>query len=332
MSGELQGAKYCVGATCDETLAGNSAWGGTYPLGAIDAGATKTVKIRAQIKPSSTVSSIPNTASVSLQNPTDPSTANNSDTASTTVTRSADLKVLKTATATANAGEYVLYTVTVENLVQSDGTSAQLNDALSGELQGAKYCVGATCDETLAGNSAWGGTYPLGAIDAGATKTVKIRAQIKPSSTVSSIPNTASVSLQNPTDPSTANNSDTASTTVTRSADLKVLKTATATANAGEYVLYTVTVENLGQSDGTSAQLNDALSGELQGAKYCVGATCDETLAGNSAWGGTYPLGAIDAGATKTVKIRAQIKPSSTVSSIPNTASVSLQNPTDQRE
>ena len=62
------------------------------------------------------MANILNTASANSTT-ADPSTANNSDTASTTVTRWADLKVLKTATATANAGEYVLYTVTVETWV-----------------------------------------------------------------------------------------------------------------------------------------------------------------------------------------------------------------------
>src|SRR5207344_2644832 len=216
-SAELQGAKYCTGAACDP--AAGSSWSGSLALAGINAGDTTTVKIRAQIKPSSTVTTLSNTASVSGQSPTDPVAGNNSDTTSATVTREADLKVTKTGPVAAVAGTFVTYTVAVENLGPSDNSASTLNDTLSAELQGAKYCTGAACDP--AAGSSWSGSLALAGINAGDTTTVKIRAQIKPSSTVTTLSNTASVSGQSPTDPVAGNNSDTTSATVTREADLK---------------------------------------------------------------------------------------------------------------
>src|SRR5439155_1219926 len=239
------------------------------------------------IKPGSTVSSISNTATVSAQSPAAATAPNTSDTASTTVTRSADLAVTKTATATANAGENVTYVITVHNNGPSDGVSATLTDTLSTELQGAKFCVdsGPACNPAT--GSSWTGTLAVGPLASGDTETIRILAQIKPGSTVSSISNTATVSAQSPTDPTASNNSDTASTTVTRSADLAVTKTATATANAGENVTYVITVHNNGPSDGVSATLTDTLSTELQGAKFCVdsGPACNPAT--GSSWTGT---------------------------------------------
>src|SRR5213078_182745 len=174
--------------------------------------------------------------------------------------------------------------------------------------------------------SSWTGTNAVGALASGDTKTIRIVAQIKPSSTATSISNTATVSAQSPTDANSANDSAIASTTVTRSADLAVTKTATATANAGENVTYVITVHNNGPSDGTSATLTDTLSSELQGAKYCVDSVSPPcNPAAGSSWTGTNAVGALASGDTNALRIVAQIKPSSTATSISNTATVSAQ-------
>ncbi len=46
-------------------------------------------------------------------------------------------------------------------------------------------------------------------------------------------------------------------------------------ATAGDYLTYSLTVDNLGPSDNTVATLNDTVSAELQNATYCTGAACD---------------------------------------------------------
>src|SRR5207247_837291 len=290
-------------------------------------GATKTVRIRAQIKPSAAAGTLSNTASVGSQSPTDPNSANDSDSVNTTVSRSADLAVDKSGPATANAGEYITYRIDVTNNGPSDGTSAALTDTLSSSLQNATYCVdGASppCDPSS--GSSWSGPLAVGALNSGATKTVRIRAQIKPSAAAGTLSNTASVGSQSPTDPNSANDSDSVNTTVSRSADLAVDKSGPATANAGEYITYRIDVTNNGPSDGTSAALTDTLSSSLQNATYCVdGASppCDPSS--GSSWSGPLAVGALNSGATKTVRIRAQIKPSAAAGTLSNTASVGSQ-------
>src|SRR5204862_508945 len=72
--------------------------------------------------------------------------------------------------------------------------------------------------------------------------------------------NTASIATNATSDPDTSNNSSTSHTIVNRSADLKVTKTAAATATAGNDLTYTIKVENLGPSDNAGFTLTDVLA------------------------------------------------------------------------
>src|SRR5438445_519900 len=113
---------------------------------------------------------------------------------------------------------------------------------------------------------------------------------------MNSISKTNTVSAQSPADAVPGNNSDTASTTVTRSADLEVHKTATATANAGENVNYLITVKNNGPSDFSSATLTATLSStlSLHDALPISGPACNPAT--GSSWTGTLALGSILSG------------------------------------
>src|SRR5204862_254340 len=158
----------------------------------------------------------------------------------------------------------------------------------------------------------WGSTLAVGALNSGATKTVRIRAQIKPSAAAGRSEERRVGKARRPPGPTSGNDSDAVNTTVSRSADLAVDKSGPATANAGEYITYRIDVTNNGPSDGTSATLTDTLSSSsLQNATACVDAAsppCSPSI--GPAWGSTLAVGALNSGATKTVRIRAQIKPS----------------------
>src|SRR5439155_217810 len=340
LSSELQNATYCVdgASACDPAAAGALSWSGPLStLGAINAGSSKLVRIRAQIAPGSTVDSIDNTASLSAQSPSDPTSSNDTSAmVTTTFSPETDLTLSKSGPASAKAGNYINYVLTVSNNGPSNGASATLTDSLSSELQNAPYCVdgASACNPAAAGALSWSGTLSrLGAINAGASKVVRIRDQIKPGSTASSIDNSASLSAQSPSDPTSSNDtSSTVTTTVSRKADLAVSKSGPASAKAGNYINYVLTVSNNGPSNGVSETLTDSLSSELQNATYCVdgASACDPAAAGALSWSGPLStLGAINAGSSKLVRIRAQIKPGSTVDSIDNSASLAAQSPSD---
>src|SRR5207245_1601785 len=331
LSSELQNATFCVdtATTCDPST--GSAWTGSTSVGALASGDSKVVRIRAQIKPGSTATSITNQAHLAAQSPTDPiSTNDDSAVVTTTLSREADLAVTKTGPTSAVVGNYINYVVTVTNNGPSNGTSATLNDTLSSELQNATFCVdtATTCDPST--GSAWTGSTSVGALASGDSKVVRIRAQIKPGSTATSITNQAHLAAQSPTDPiSTNDDSAVVTTTLSREADLAVTKTGPTSAVVGNYINYVVTVTNNGPSNGTSATLNDTLSSELQNATFCVdtATTCDPST--GSAWTGSTSVGALASGDSKVVRIRAQIKPGSTATSITNQAHLAAQSPTD---
>src|SRR5439155_1199278 len=172
----------------------------------------------------------------------DPDSSDTSSTVTTTVSRKADLAVSKSGPASAKAGNYINYVLTVSNNGPSNGVSETLTDSLSSELQNATYCVdgASACDPAAAGALSWSGPLStLGAINAGSSKLVRIRAQITPGSTVGSIDNTASLSAQSPSDPTSSNDtSSTVTTTFSLEADLALSKSGPASAKAGDYVEY----------------------------------------------------------------------------------------------
>jgi hypothetical protein len=200
---------------------------------------------------------VPESAAVRFdeQGPRENDETNNACADTVTVANSADLKVTKTAPSNANAGDFVIYTIAVQNLGPSNIRRRRCLTRCSTEFQNATFCTGAACDPST--GSAWTGSTSLAGIAKRPRRTtVKIRAQIKPSSTVTSISNTASVSAQGrlpirfP-----GNDSSTVTTTVARAADLKVTKTAgTDPVIAGNNEVYTIKVDNLGPSDAGRLQ------------------------------------------------------------------------------
>src|SRR5262249_58795335 len=72
------------------------------------------------------------------------------------------------------------------------------------------------------------------------------------------ITNNATVAGQQ-TDPNTANNTASATTTVNGSTDLSITKTAPATVAAGQQFTYTLSVQNGGPSDATGVSVTDTL-------------------------------------------------------------------------
>ena len=77
--------------------------------------------------------------------------------------------------------------------------------------------------------------------------------------------NTATVSSST-TDPNTANDTDTETTTVQARADLSITKDDTPDpVTAGGALSYTITVNNAGPSDAQAVTVNDTLPGQLTG-------------------------------------------------------------------
>src|SRR3989442_533294 len=191
-------------------------------------------------------------ASVSAST-SDPNTANNTATESTTVTASADLAITKTGPAQVDAGTSFSYTLTVTNNGPSTATQIQVTDPPLGATITAVSANGGgftTCGFNSTTNTATcsGGSLAKNAV---ATITLTVTAP----SEGGAVTNAATVNAQQ-FDSNLANNtSPTVTTTVRAVADLAITKTGPAQVDAGTSFSYTLTVTNNGPSTATQIQV-----------------------------------------------------------------------------
>ena len=252
-----------------------------------------------------------NSASVSSTSPPEGSTSNNTDTVTQDVSQSADLSMTKTAPATAAAGNQITYTFVARNAGPSDAQGVVASDLLP---SGLTFVSGAGCTSSVNGSV----TCAVGTLPAGQSATFSITASTDPSLAPGTLINTAQVGSLTP-DPNNANDSSSASTNITTSADLSVSKSVVPDPLvAGGPATYTVIIHNAGPSDAQGVTLTDPIpAGVTIVDASTTGGSCS-LIAGV----GTCDLGTIPAGATFTVSADVVTDPSTT-GSVTNTANVS---------
>lgn len=199
-------------------------------VGAIAAGASKVFKIRAQIDPATSATSITNAASVSAQSPSDPvSTNDTSATVTTTLSRQADLEVTKTGpTSAVFVGDNLTYTIKVENLGPSVAANVSVSDTLPAGT--TKFSASGT-DWTCLGTA----TITCNRASLGVTTapdiTIVVTVDSYPAGGSLSNTATASSGTTEPTAGNNSNNSDTATTGVSK----RLTKLVYTGAQSGQY-------------------------------------------------------------------------------------------------
>jgi uncharacterized repeat protein (TIGR01451 family) len=209
-------------------------------------GQTRTITATYAIAAGFPGSSLANTATVTATTP-DPNGTNNSSTANSTILRSANLAISKSGPVGVVAGENATYTITVTN---NGGPSDALGVTVADTTPPGATFVSNNGDCLVA--------FPcnLGGLAVGQTKTITSTFTVGSGYAGSSISNTASV-FANGSDPNLGDNTATTTATVTRSANLGITKIGPAQVNAGENVVYTITVTNAGPSNATGVSVAD---------------------------------------------------------------------------
>jgi uncharacterized repeat protein (TIGR01451 family) len=199
------GSAFVSATTSQGTCSGTSTV--SCNLGTINSGSNATVTLKT--KPM-TAGTITNTASATA-NEADPDTANNTASATTTVNPAADLSITKTDSPDpVHQGQPLTYTIKVTNNGPSTATGVTLTDQFGKNAGfGSVTTTQGTC--SLKPQKALV-TCNLGDLASGSSATVTL--VVKPVMK-GTITNTAAVSATSPTDPNTANNSASTTTTVT---------------------------------------------------------------------------------------------------------------------
>ncbi len=180
---------------------------------------------------------------------TDPDGSNNTSSVVTSVTEQADLEVTKTGPASVNAGDTIIYTVEVVNLGLSDAESVVVTDTLPGT---GTFVSASDSGVESAGVVTW---PTIGTVAANDTVTYTVTFVAPASGSITNVSAVTSATA----DPDGSNNTSSVVTSVTEQADLEVTKTGPATASAGDTIVYTVEVVNLGLSDAASVVVTDTL-------------------------------------------------------------------------
>ncbi|MEU5159213.1 hypothetical protein AB0G74_06320 [Streptomyces sp. NPDC020875] len=177
----------------------------------------------------------------------------------------ADLSVTKTGSpATARAGDPVTYTVTVANSGANDVMGARMLDNVPGLTDVTWTCTaatGSTCIQTSGS-----GNTVLGASNLPRNGSVTYTIRGRASAVAGTYLNTATVyPPADRTDTNSANDSASATTTVTALADVSVTKTALGTGpvTPGQTFDYRVTASNAGPSGTSAVTITDTLPAGL---------------------------------------------------------------------
>ena len=238
-------------------------------------GASATITVTGTVSPSfEPGAALTNTASVAGSR-FDINRANNTATASGTLTTIGDVSVTKTfAPAEPVSGQNVTYTLTTVNAGPSEARDVRLTDPLDPET----IFVSATPGQGTCSVAAGVVDCVIGTLAPGATVVTTVVVQID-ADAVAVVQNSVSVTSSTP-DSDPTNNVDSTSFQPDIIADLAVTKTASAAqVAAGDPVDFTIAVRNLGTSDAVNAVLDDTVPAgfTVTGVTGPAGADCSFT-------------------------------------------------------
>src|SRR5437667_96839 len=217
-------------------------------------------------------------------------------------TAGADLSITKTdGVTTVTAGTSTTYTITLTN----NGPSTVPPGVVVKDTIPANT-TGSTSDSRCTIAAGVLTCTTSAALASSAATSFSLTLAVAPDYPGTTLTNTATIDSSPVSDPNTANNSASDTDTVTKSADLSILKTAPTSATSGTDITYTLTVTNNGPSTSSGGTVTDVLPA-LQVSFVSASAGCTNTAGTVSCTFGT-----LAPSATQTFSIVVHISPAAT--------------------
>lgn len=206
---------------------------------------------------------------------TDPTPAASTTTA--TVSRVADLEIVKAGPGSLATNQTINYTLTVVNRGPSNATGITISDIIPSQITGLLFTTSTVGNASVTSSNLTGNNLTVvGNIGSG-TDTIKVNIT-GIVSTSGTFTNIATVSLPGgQTDNNTANNSSSITTTASAQTDLIISKRGPAVVNVNDKITYQIEVTNLGVSDALGAIITDEVSADITNVTWTV-----EKISGNT--------------------------------------------------
>ncbi|MFU8844108.1 MAG: Calx-beta domain-containing protein, partial [Bacteroidales bacterium] len=290
-------------------------WPGTFPVGTMQPGEVTGGWIRATLD-SDYTGTFTNTVTAEW-NSYGNATETVSESASTTVTTSADLSIVKVCnTSPLEKNAPVSYSLAVHNYGPSDAIDVVVTDIIDAtSISDVEYST------DNVSWSAWTGSLNIGTLVSGGDYYIYLSGNITDNAS-NPVVNTASVASST-NDPNLENNTSANSTPLDESVDLSISKTGPASVIAGETITYNLTVNNLDNNyDATNVVITDIIDvSYISNPEYSSTGSDPWTT-----WTGSLNIGTVNRLSSATIYLRGTVLPSVTAN-VPNTATVSTQTP-----
>jgi uncharacterized repeat protein (TIGR01451 family)/gliding motility-associated-like protein len=265
------------------------------------------ITINGTLDPSFAGTSVTNTATVMPPaGVTDPTPA--TSTVITNTTRSANVRIVKSGPADAGAGQLIQYTLRITNAGPSTALAVNIQDAIPPEILDPSWTATASGGAIIStatsgtGNVAATADIPSGTGIIEVVITGTANPSLIDNATIS---NTATITSTIVPDPEVGNNSSSIVTKITNRPDFNVSKSGPETANIGDPITYTITINNSGAGDITNAQIEDIVPDDVQVTSWIASAVGSAQVTGTQS-GTTNTInttGNISAGPANTIQI-----------------------------
>nr|WP_161964271.1 gliding motility-associated C-terminal domain-containing protein [Chitinophaga flava] len=216
---------------------------------------------------------------------------------STTVSRVANVGIVKSGPADRNAGQDIQYKLKVTNAGPSIARAAQIFDNVPAEIKNVNWTATVTGGAAILTNptGATNNVYATVDIPVGGEVNIVINGTVTgavPVGATMGITNTATVNVAGgTTDPDTGNNTSRRSTTLTNTADLLVSKSGPQRVNIGDPITYVIDVSNLGTGDVPAALIDDVIPAAVTVLNWTATASNGADIGGvGTATGTTSPI------------------------------------------